>query len=142
MPYSHSPLAPRVADMSFNGVRLLLVEDEALVAMMLEDMLAELGCTVAAVTSTIAQALDFIGKLAPSLDGALLDVNIGGEKIYPVADVLTRLGVPFLFVTGYGRGALDELYPNAIVVTKPYTAASLSAGLKSLPGRDRAGTQG
>ena len=121
-------------------MRLLLVEDEALVAMMLEDILVELGCTVAAVTSTVAQALDLAVRLAPSLDAALLDVNVGGEKIYPVAEALKAQGVPFLFVTGYGRGALDERYPEAIVVTKPYTVKTLTAGLAALPPRDKTGS--
>ena len=110
-------------------LRLLVVEDEALVAMAMEDMLSDLGCIVVDVAGTLAQALSRIDALAGELDGAVLDVNLGGERVYPAADALARLGVPFIFATGYGPDGLRQLYPQVPVLAKPVLTAALGAAL-------------
>lgn len=107
------------------GLRLFVVEDEALVAMLLEQMLEELGCVIVNLSGTVAQALDQVEKVAPKVDLAILDVNLGGERVYPVADALAARDVPFLFATGYGPSGLDDLYPDRTVLSKPYVESSL-----------------
>jgi len=78
--------------------RILIVEDEPLIALMLTDMLAELGFNVAASVAQVAEALAFLAN--EKVDIALLDVNIGAQKIDPVADLLAARGTPFIFTTG------------------------------------------
>ena len=111
------------------GLRVFVVEDEALVAMMLEDMLADFGCIVMGVAGTVAQALER-ATTSNMIDAAILDVNLGGEKIYPVADVLARREVPFMFSTGYGPGDLHERYPNCLTLAKPYSPEALARELR------------
>jgi CheY-like chemotaxis protein len=86
------------------GLRVLVAEDEALVAFQLEDMLAELGCAVIGPASRVGQALDLLGR--ERVDAAVLDVNVAGELVYPVADALTAQGLPYIFATGYGAAGL------------------------------------
>jgi CheY-like chemotaxis protein len=113
------------------GRRLLVVEDEALVAMMIEDMLADLGCVVVEVASSLTQALAFADDPALALDGALLDLNLGGEKVYPVAERLTAHGVPFVFSTGYGKAGIEAGYGHVPVLAKPFKPRALEAALVS-----------
>jgi two-component SAPR family response regulator len=82
--------------------KVMIVEDEALVAMMVEDMLGDLGCEVAGSFGAVNDALAWLGGDGPAPDGAVLDVNIGGEMVFPVAEALREQGVPFVFATGYG----------------------------------------
>ncbi len=82
-----------------NGLRILVVEDEALAALQLEDMLTDLGCTVIGPAARLRQALDLLERQV--IDAAVLDLNVAGELVYPVADRLTDRGIQFLFVTGY-----------------------------------------
>jgi CheY-like chemotaxis protein len=106
--------------------RILVVEDEALIAVMVEDMLIELGCTVVGPASTIAAALDMAAT--ENLDGAVLDVNVRGERIDAVADVLFDRNVPVLFATGYGEVKFER-GKTAPVIDKPYTQEKLLKGL-------------
>jgi CheY-like chemotaxis protein len=115
------------------GLRLFVVEDEAMVAMMLEDMLQDLGCVVVGIAGSVRDALGRLG--VASADGAILDVNIGGEMVFPVADALADKGTPFVFVTGYGRAGLGDRYPSAPVLTKPYSPTALADVLASFPRR-------
>jgi len=85
--------------------RILVVEDELMIRMLLEDMLAELGCTIAAEATHIKDALEAVRNA--EFDVAILDVNLGGEPISPVADALAARGTPFVFATGYGERALE-----------------------------------
>src|SRR5262249_54290907 len=97
--------------------RVLLVEDEALVAMMMRDILLELGLSVAGPFCTPAEAV----AAAPDdgVDAAILGVNLGGELIYPVADALAARGVPFVFVTGYGAESIDGRFAHVPILQKP-----------------------
>ena len=103
--------------------RVLVVEDEGLVAMLLEDMLAELGHEVVATVSRVDRAAQTIADTA--FDFAVLDVNINGESTYPLADQLKRRGIPFIFATGYGRSGLHETWRSAPVLQKPFQARDL-----------------
>jgi CheY-like chemotaxis protein len=110
--------------------RILVVEDEYLIRMLLEDMLTDIGYTIAAAVGTIAEA----SKVAASekFDLAILDVNVDGTEIYPVADILMERQVPFVFVTGYGERSLPEPYRNRPTLQKPFQADDLKKKLAAL----------
>ncbi len=108
--------------------RILVVEDEAFIAAMLADMLEELGYDVAASVSHIAQAKDFLA--AETVDAALLDVNLGVEKIDPVADLLAERACPFIFTTGYGKSGVPAAHAGRAVLQKPFHIADLAAALR------------
>src|SRR5436190_20932093 len=94
---------------SLAGCRLLIVEDETVVTMLLADMLVTLGCEVIASAQTVATALEILNGTT-ALDAAILDVNLGGEKVWPVADALNRREISFIFCTGYGLTGIDVKY--------------------------------
>jgi two-component sensor histidine kinase/DNA-binding response OmpR family regulator len=99
------------------GNRLLLVEDEALVGIMMSEMLTELGFHVIGPICNLADAVAAVAK--EPFHTAVLDVNLHGEMVYPVADMLTARGVPFVFVTGYGAEGIDARFANVPVLQKP-----------------------
>lgn len=110
---------------SLNGLRLLVVEDEAMIAMMLEDMLDTFGCVVVDVAGTLSKGLDLVANTTLDLDGAILDVNLGGEPVYPVAEQLAARGVPFIFCTGYGIKGLASNFAHVPTLAKPYMREEL-----------------
>jgi PAS domain S-box-containing protein len=112
------------------GRRILLVEDEALVAWALEDMLVELGCTVVGPAARVNQALVLVE--GQPLDAAVLDVNLNGEKCYPVAEALTARGVPFIFSTAYNKDSLQKNYLGSPVLQKPFELSTFSNALEEL----------
>ena len=120
---------------ALRGVKVLVVEDEYLVATLMEDMLASAGCIVAGPIPRLALALDAASKEA--CDVAVLDVNLAGERVYPVADILAQRNVPFVFVTGYG--VLPGEYANRPRLCKPFKMAdlldTLSDIVKTAPAR-------
>jgi CheY-like chemotaxis protein len=101
-----------------DGLRILVVEDETAVAMLIEDMLAELGCTVVGTASLLPKALQLLERV--EVDLALLDVNLAGEEVYPVAEVLAARNIPFVFATGYGNGAVREAWRDRPTLEKPF----------------------
>lgn len=101
-----------------SGLRVLLVEDENLVALLLEDMLAELGHTVVGPVARLDKALETVQREA--FDVAILDVNINGEEAYPIAEALVARGVPFIFSTGYGKKSLSAAYSDRPALQKPF----------------------
>ena len=105
--------------------RIMIVEDEALVAMVLEEQLEELGLSVAATCASVAEAIKAIDEHAP--DAAILDVNLAGQLVYPVADRLIDRGIPFVFVTGYGRESIDSCYAAIQILEKPVEQQVLAA---------------
>jgi CheY-like chemotaxis protein len=111
------------------GLRILAVEDEALVAMYLEDLLVDLGCLVVGPAARVETAVHLLET--QHVDAAILDVNVAGEKVFPVADRLVRLGVPFLFSTGYGAAGLSSHHMERLVLQKPYSSEKLKAALES-----------
>jgi CheY-like chemotaxis protein len=109
------------------GRRVLLVEDETMVAMMIEDLLADLGCELIGTASRVAEALRLVETLV--LDIAVLDVNVGGETVFPVADALAARNVPFVFSTGYGVAGIEAGHLQRPVLQKPYGRDRLAAAL-------------
>jgi CheY-like chemotaxis protein len=110
--------------------RILIVEDEYLIRMLLEDMLADLGYSVAAAVGTIAEATKFAED--GDFDVAILDVNLDSEPIYPVADILARRGLPFVFVSGYGERNIAEPYRDRPALQKPFQNEQLQKTLAAL----------
>ncbi|TPL21092.1 response regulator [Mesorhizobium sp. B2-4-9] len=113
--------------MELQGTRVFLVEDDDLVAMSVEDMLADLGCTVAAQARSVPEALE--KARAEEFEVALLDVSLHGNKVFPVAEFLSDQGIPFAFASGYGRAGLPQAFRTRPVVPKPFELAELSAAL-------------
>ena len=110
--------------------RVLVVEDEMMVLMSIEHMLAEFGCTSVTVAATVNEALALIASQL--FDVAMLDVNLDGTPSDPVADALALGGVPFLFSTGYTEGAARAHYPDRPFINKPYPSRKLLAALTAL----------
>lgn len=109
-------------------LRVLLVEDESLVAMLVEDMLGDLGCEVVGVASRLETGLA-LARTA-ECDVAVLDVNLGGGVVsFPIAEALRRRGIPYLFATGYGAAAVKPQGHGAPVLQKPFCHDDLSRGL-------------
>jgi CheY-like chemotaxis protein len=109
------------------GKRILLVEDEPAVAMMVEDMLADLGCEAVGPALRLEEAVELARTAA--LDAAILDVNMGGRDSADVAEALARRAIPFVFATGYGRSGVPGEWAGGIVLQKPYTQAELAEAL-------------
>uniref|UniRef100_B0T6I7 Response regulator receiver protein n=1 Tax=Caulobacter sp. (strain K31) TaxID=366602 RepID=B0T6I7_CAUSK len=112
------------------GWRILLVEDEALVAYLLEDMLADVGCTVVGLAARVDQALELIRTIP--IDAAVLDVCLDNEFSYPIADALLARGIPFMFSTGYARDRLRDGYKGFPMLQKPYHPRELEKILTTL----------
>src|SRR5262245_17717468 len=98
--------------------RVLVVEDEAIIAMDLEMMLQDEGCEVVATVGSVKQALEAIGKF--ELDCAFLDINLGHEQVFPAADELARKGVPFALLSGHSKAVVPPAHLNRPALPKPY----------------------
>lgn len=105
--------------------RVLVVEDEMTIAMMIEDMLTDLGHDVVDIAARLPRALEIAAVVA--LDYVILDVNLDGQKSFPVAELLRERGIPFAFATGYGAAGIDAAFADRPVLTKPFTMAQLAA---------------
>ena len=116
--------------MPLEGQRILLVEDNVLIALATEDVICAHNGEVAARASTLDQALECAET--PGLTSAILDFLIGTYGALPVAERLSEYGVPFLFYTAYSKARIDEAWPNARVVVKPASPADLVRALASL----------
>ena len=114
--------------MSLQGVRVLLVEDEAIIAMTAEDMLEELGCALAATASSLEEAFACVEKSA--FDVALLDINLNGRQSLPLAARLKEKGKPFVFTTGYGSAGSSADHADVPLVTKPYQINDLEGAIR------------
>ena len=107
----------------FAGKRILVVEDEMIVAMLIEDILMDNGATVVGPAARVNKALDLLGTEA--VDAALLDVNLAGENTVPVAEELRRRGIPFAFATGYGAAGLPDGFTGQPLLQKPFQERDL-----------------
>jgi len=108
-----------------SGRRILVVEDEMLIVLMIEDMLADLGCESITAAATVDQALALIGGQV--FDAAMLDVNLKGNNSRPVADALAARGVPFIFSTGNGGHHTMDGYEDRAILRKPFIYEDLAA---------------
>ena len=113
--------------MTLAGKRVLIVEDEALVAMLVEEYLEEFGCEIAGMASRLDEAVQKAITLA--IDVAVLDVNLAGKLSYPIAEVLMSRNIPFIFATGYGNTALPAALVAAPVLPKPFERGRLAEAL-------------
>jgi CheY-like chemotaxis protein len=120
-----------------DGRRVLVVEDESLVAMLLETILEDMGCTpvgpAANIDDGMAMATD-----GQHLDAALLDVNVAGRQVFPVAQALKDRGIPFVFSTGYGEGGLPDEWRGQATIQKPFTEAAVRDALMKAMGVEQA----
>jgi CheY-like chemotaxis protein len=110
------------------GRRILVVEDEMMIAMLVEDMLSELGCSVIGPAHALDTALN-LALTESGIDAALLDVNLGGQPVFAVADALRAKGVPAIFSTGYGDAGLRDVDRGSPVLQKPFRAGDLARAL-------------
>jgi len=115
-----------------NGRRVLVVEDESLVAMLLETILEDMGCTPVGPASTVDAGLTMATD--EQLDAALLDVNVAGKQVFPIAEALKARGVPFVFSTGYGEGGLPDEWRGQAAIQKPFTEAAVRDALMKAMG--------
>ena len=116
-------------------IRLLLVEDEALIALMLEDMVEGMGCAVTGLAPRVALGVSMAET--GQFDVAILDVNVAGENVEPVAERLASRGVPFIFATGYGEAGVPLRYRDRPVVAKPFRSDQLEAAIQKAVGVGR-----
>jgi CheY-like chemotaxis protein len=112
------------------GLRVLLVEDETMVSFLLEDMLLDLGSAAVLHASSVDEALRLLSVERP--DVAILDVNLGGKLVYPVAERLAEAGIPFAFATGYGRAGLAERWCEQAVIQKPFALERLARAIRQV----------
>lgn len=112
------------------GFRVLVVEDEAAISLLLEDMLLELGCEVVGPVGRLGAALE--AAAGTDFDVAVLDVNLAGQPIYPVAEALAARNLPFVFSTGYGAGGIDPAYRGRPVLQKPFSQHELQRVLRAV----------
>jgi CheY-like chemotaxis protein len=121
------------ASLPFSGLTAFVVEDEAIIAFMIEDMLGELGFAEVVHAPSIPTALVALETARPHV--AILDVNVGGTPSYPVAEKLQARGVPFAFASGYGRSGLAAEWANTTVIQKPFDLVRLRDGVLACLGR-------
>ena len=115
---------------ALTGIRILVVEDEFLIAMLIEEMLESAGCVVIGPIPRIPEALDAVDR--DTCDAAVLDINLAGERIDPVAEALSKRNVPFMFVTGYSTTGLPGDYVDRPHICKPFKRAELLGTVSSL----------
>jgi CheY-like chemotaxis protein len=111
-------------------LQVLVVEDEMVVAMLIEDMVIELGYQVSGIATQVADAIALVER--DSFDLAILDVNLNGREVFPLADILEERGVPFMFATAYGQRGIPERYRGSPVVQKPFSSIDLRKALQGL----------
>jgi CheY-like chemotaxis protein len=112
--------------------RVLVVEDEIMIAMLIEDMLDEFGCKLVGPATNVPRALELIRNEQVEL--AILDLNLDGKDTYAIADALCQRHVPFIFATGYGSTGLREEYRDRQVLQKPFQARDLETALTNALG--------
>lgn len=116
-----------MSDGDLNGLRILVVEDEAAISLLLEDMLLDFGCEVVGPAARLSAALEAVSR--EQVDLAILDVNVAGEPIYPVAEALAQRDIPFVFSTGYGSAGIRDTFRDRPVLQKPFAQHDLKQKL-------------
>ena len=114
---------------SVAGKRILVVEDELMIRLLLQDMLEDLGHTLAGEAGDIEQALTLAKQ--GEFDVAILDVNLDGQPISPVVEILIERGLPFVFATGYGQRGVPEAYRTTPTLQKPFQADALAQAIEA-----------
>jgi CheY-like chemotaxis protein len=119
----------RTDAIDLQGLKVLVVEDESMVSMLMEDMLQDLGCTVVGTVARFEEALR-LATNDPAFDVALLDVNLNGRQTFPIAEQLAARGVRFIFATGYGEGILPPSLQGGQILQKPFELQALQRVLR------------
>jgi CheY-like chemotaxis protein len=114
---------------SGSGKRVLVVEDELMIRMLLQDMLTDLGYTLAGEAGRIDEALELAKE--GQFDVAILDVNLNGQSISPVVEILIERGLPFVFATGYGQRGVPEPYRQTPTLQKPFEVEALALAIEA-----------
>jgi len=117
--------------------RVLVVEDESLIAMLVEDGLETLGYEVVGPVGTVDAALRIVEQTP--FDLALLDINLGGKQSFPIAEALESRGIPYVFLTGYDRSSLPLAFQHRFGLQKPFRMSALQQALEKLQGSKRGG---
>ena len=121
-----------MADADLIGRRILVVEDDYLIAMDLSGWLQDLGAQIVGMAGSVSEALSLIEAPGERIDGAILDVNLAGERVYPVADALMARAISFVFVTGYDRWIVPGTYAHVPRCDKPVRFDILARHLISM----------
>jgi CheY-like chemotaxis protein len=121
------PMTSTAPDLA--GRRVLVIEDESMVMMLLQDMLEDIGCVVVDAASRFQEAIEKARSL--TFDVAILDVNLNGERTFPIAEVLAERGVRFVFATGYGVANLPPDFSERPVLQKPFQQQELERVLRA-----------
>ncbi|HEX5454996.1 MAG TPA: response regulator [Stellaceae bacterium] len=116
-----------MTEKSLAGLRILIIEDESLISMLIEDTVAEIGCEVVGIAARLDDAMRKLSSL--SFDVVILDVNLHGCETYPIAETLAARSVPFIFATGYGAAGLPEAFREIAVLQKPFRRIDLQRAL-------------
>lgn len=124
---------PAIAAPPLANLKVLAVEDEVIISFLIQDLLAELGCVEIWQATNVESALAILADRTPNM--ALLDVNLGNEQVFPVAEMLDKAGVPFLFTTGYGRVGIPSRWDAKPVLQKPYDVTALEAAVRQMVSR-------
>jgi CheY-like chemotaxis protein len=114
----------------YAALRVLVVEDEPVVAMCLEDILEGLGCVPVGPATRLAEGLAMAAQ--EEFGAAILDINLGGERSTPIAEMLRRRGIPFVFASGYG--SVPEGFDGMPLIEKPYREGDIDAALRAILG--------
>lgn len=109
------------------ALKVLIVEDESLVAMLIEDVVTDLGHDVVAIAGRLEQGIELAGRLA--VDIAIVDLNLNGQRTFPIAEILKSRGIPIVFATGYGVSGVTEEWRGAPVLQKPFQPRDLEAAI-------------
>jgi len=121
--------AQPLSNIDLKGLRVLIIEDESMVAMLMEDMLHDIGCTVVGMVARFDDALKQ-ATTGPAFDVALLDVNLNGKQTFPIAEVLAARGARFIFATGYGEAILPQSLQGGPILQKPFEQEALERALQ------------
>jgi CheY-like chemotaxis protein len=121
--------AQPLSAINLKGLRVLIVEDESMVAMLMEDMLQDFGCSVVGMVARFDDALKQATS-GPTFDVALLDVNLHGKQTFPVAEALAARGIRFIFATGYGEAVLPPPLQGGPILQKPFEQDALERALR------------
>jgi len=126
---TEQPHAQPWSNSDLKGLRVLIIEDESMVAMLMEDMLHDIGCTVVGMVARFDDALKQ-ATTGPAFDVALLDVNLNGKQTFPIAEVLAARGARFIFATGYGEAILPQSLQGGPILQKPFEQEALERALQ------------
>jgi len=125
------PTNNAIGTSTLQGLRVLVMEDRALIAAKVMEVLHEVGCVPVGPAATLQAGLDLAKCNDIGIDAAVLDIDLRGSPVYPLAEALLLRGIPLLFLTGYGANAIPDVWRGTIRVEKPFEATTLIAALVS-----------